>query len=220
MCCVGMCTCLKEKKMCVEALPSTELDLDRYRLMVRPSSPIAFFIFETTELMNIRLKLLPMKTYRTGLRKLFAAATQFADDDGVANDDDDERDNESCEEAAYCNNLVTVWAHGIIVEANGLTKVGANLPKDHRGNAQTNSKNPGKDYNNRCLFNSALVLDPNWKHDGDTAIETDDDQEEDAAEHVEEHNRGGELAHEVAEDPLLHHHAGDAEWQEAAEHEV
>lgn len=94
------------------------------------------------------------------------------------------------------------------------------MPKDDRGDAQTDSKNPGKDNNNRCLFNSALVLDPNWKHDGDAAVDTDDDQEEDAAEHVEEHNSGGELAHEVAEDPIVHHHLGDVKRQEAAEDEV
>lgn len=51
-----------------------ELDLDRYRLVVRPSSPIAFSIFESTELLNFLLKSLPINTYNTGLRKLFAAA--------------------------------------------------------------------------------------------------------------------------------------------------
>lgn len=60
--------------MCVEALPSMELDLDKYLLVVRPSSPIAFSIFESTEFLNFCLKSLPMKTYNTGLRKLFAAA--------------------------------------------------------------------------------------------------------------------------------------------------
>lgn len=62
--------------MCVEALPSMELDLERYRLVVRPSSTIAFSIFESTELLNFRLKSLPMKTYNTGLRKLFAEAKE------------------------------------------------------------------------------------------------------------------------------------------------
>lgn len=65
-----------------------------------------------------------------------------------------------------------------------------------------------------------MVLGPNWEHDWQAAVDTDDDQEEDAAEHVEEHDGGGELAHEAAKDPLLHRHVGDAEWEEGAEDEV
>lgn len=65
-----------------------------------------------------------------------------------------------------------------------------------------------------------MVLCPNWKRDRHAAVDADDDQEEDAAEHVEEHNRGGEFAHEAAKDPLLHRHVGDAERQEGAEDEV
>lgn len=65
-----------------------------------------------------------------------------------------------------------------------------------------------------------MVLGPNWKHDWHTTVDTDDDQEEDTAEHVEEHNRGGELAHEAPEYPLFHRHVGDAEREEGAEDEV
>lgn len=96
----------------------------------------------------------------------------------------------------------------------------ANIPEDHRGNAQSDGYNPSQDNNHVCLVDSALVLRPNWKHDRDTAVDTDDNQEEDAAEHVEEHDGGGELAHEAAKGPLLHHHVGDAEREEGAEDEV
>lgn len=65
-----------------------------------------------------------------------------------------------------------------------------------------------------------MVLGPNWEHDWHAAVDTDDDQEEDAAEHVEEHDRGGEFAHEAAKDPLLHCHVSDAEREEGAEDEV
>lgn len=65
-----------------------------------------------------------------------------------------------------------------------------------------------------------MVLRPNWKNDWHKAVDADDDQEEDAAEHVDEHDGGGEFAHEEAKDPLLHHHVGDAEREEAAEDEV
>lgn len=34
--------------------------------------------------------------------------SKFEDDDGVAEDDDDERDNETCNEATHCNYAVTV----------------------------------------------------------------------------------------------------------------
>lgn len=96
----------------------------------------------------------------------------------------------------------------------------ANIPEDDRGNAQSDGEKPAHENNNRCLINSAMVLGPNWKHDRHTAVDADDDQEEDAAEHVEEHNGGSEFAHEDAKDPLLHHHVGDAEWEEDAEDEV
>lgn len=140
------------------------------------------------------------------------------DDDRVADDDDEERDNEPCKEAAHCNYQVFVWF--IFVVANGPTHVTANIPEDDRGKAQHDGEKPGHDNNNGCLFNSAMVLSPNWKHDWHTAVDADNDQEEDAAEHVEEHNRGGEFAHELAKDPLIHRHVGDAEREEGAKDEV
>lgn len=146
--------------------------------------------------------------------------SEFEDDDWVADDDDDERDNKPCKEAAKRNYLVTVLVWCIIVEANGPAQMTANIPKNRRGNAQCDGKKPSQDNNNGCLFNSAMVLGPNRKHNWHKAIDTDDDQEEDAAEHVEEHNGGGEFAHEAAEDPLLHHHVGDAEREEGTEDEV
>lgn len=96
----------------------------------------------------------------------------------------------------------------------------ADIPKDHRGNAQSDGEKPGQENNNRRLFNSAMVLGPNWEHNGHTAVDTDDDQEEDAAEHVDEHYEGDKFAHEAAKDPLLHCHVGDAEREEGTEDEV
>lgn len=146
--------------------------------------------------------------------------SKFEDDDRVADDDDDERDNKPCKEAAKCNYLVTVLVWWIIVEASGPAQVTVNIPKNHRGNTQCDGKNPSQDNNNGCLFNSAMVLGPNWKHNWDKAINTDDDQEKDTAEHVEKHNEGGKFAHKEAKDPILHHYVGDAEREEGAEDEV
>lgn len=96
----------------------------------------------------------------------------------------------------------------------------ANLSKDQRGNAQCDGKKPGQNNNNRGLFNSALILSPNWKHHQDTAVDTDDDQEEDTTEHVDEHNAGDELAHEAAKDPFLNHHIGNIEREKGTEDKV
>lgn len=148
------------------------------------------------------------------------AGSKSEDDDRVADDDDGERDNKPCKEAAPCHNLVTVLVWRIIVQANGPTQVSANIPKDHRGKAQCDCEKPGHKNNNGCLFDSATVLGPNRKHHWHAAVNADDNQEEDAAEHVEEHNEGDKFAHEVAKDPLLHHHVGDVEWEEGAEDKV
>lgn len=96
----------------------------------------------------------------------------------------------------------------------------ANIPKDRRRDAKSNGEKPGQDNYNWGLLNRTLILGPNRKHDGNTAVHADDDKEVDAAEHVEEHNRRGELAHEAAEDPLVHHCVGDAYWEESAEDKV
>lgn len=112
--------------------------------------------------------------------------SKLEDDDSIADGNDEERDNKAGEETTQCDSLVTVL-HCVIVEANGPTQMIDNIPREHRGNAQCNGKKPGQDNNNQCLFNSALVLSPNWKDDRDTAVDADDDKEEDAAEHVEEH---------------------------------
>lgn len=95
-----------------------------------------------------------------------------------------------------------------------------NIPKDHRGNAQCDCEKPSQTNNNGRLFIGAIVLGPNWEDDWHKAVNADDDQEEDAAEHVDEHNGGGEFAHEASKDPLLHHHVCNAEWEEGAEDEV
>lgn len=95
-----------------------------------------------------------------------------------------------------------------------------NISKNNRGKAEGDGGNPGQKNNNRCLFNRAVVLGPNWEHHGHTAIHTDDDKEEDAAKHVDKHNEGGEFAHEQAKDPVIHGHVSDAEGETGAEDEV
>lgn len=95
-----------------------------------------------------------------------------------------------------------------------------NISKDCRGNAQCDSDNPGYYNNNRCLPYSAVILGPDWKLDQHTAVNTDDDQEEDTAEHVDEHSQGGELAHEASKDPLIHRRVGDVEREKDAEDKV
>lgn len=78
--------------------------------------------------------------------------------------------------------------------ANTPPQVALNVSENEGGNTQNNAEDPAKDHNYGRLAESALVLGPNWKHDRDATVDADDDQQEDAAEHVEEHNRGGELA--------------------------
>lgn len=145
---------------------------------------------------------------------------KFEDDDGVADDDDDKRHNKSCNETTHCNCFVTVPVRSVIVIANGSTQMIANLTIDHRGEAESDGKNPGNQNNNGSLLNCAMVLRPNWEHYWHETVHTDNNQEEDAAEHVEKHNRGHKLAHEAAKDPLLQRHAGDAEGEEGAEDKV
>lgn len=65
-----------------------------------------------------------------------------------------------------------------------------------------------------------MILCPNRKHDGDAAIHADDDEEEDAAEHVEEHDKGRELAHEEAKDPVRGDTVGNVKRQTGTEYEV
>lgn len=146
--------------------------------------------------------------------------SKFEADERVTDDDDEERHNKSCEETTNSNYLVAVQVWSIIVQANGPAQVSANVPKNHRGNTQRNGKKPSDDNDNGCLFNSAIVLGPNRKRNWHKAIYTDEDQEEDAAEHVDEHNTRSEFAQELAKDPLLHHHVGDAEWEEGTENKV
>lgn len=145
---------------------------------------------------------------------------KFEDDDRVADDDDDEGENKPCKQATQRNYLVTVWIWCIIVEANGPTKVSANVPEDHRGKAQCDGEKPSQANNNGRLVNGAMVLGPHWKYNWHEAVDADDDQEKDAAEHVDEHNGGSKFAHEAAKDPLLHDHVGDAEREEGTEDEV
>lgn len=95
-----------------------------------------------------------------------------------------------------------------------------NLAEDGGEKAHRDGEEPADEHNDGRHLHSAMVLSPDRKQDGDTAVDADDDQEEDAAEHVEEHDGGGELAHEAAEDPLLHRHVGDVEREEGAEDEV
>lgn len=146
--------------------------------------------------------------------------SKFEDDDGVADDDDEEGDDEPGKKAAHCDYLVTVWVQRVIVVANGRAHVWAHIPENRRGNAHSDGENPRQQNNNVRHFNGAIVLGPNRKHDRHEAVDADDDQEEDAAEHVDEQKRRGEFAHEAAEDPLLHRHLDDAEREEGAEDEV
>lgn len=136
---------------------------------------------------------------------------EFYTNNGVADDDDDKRDNKPHKEAAKCNHSVNVSIWCVVVEAFSLAQMTVNIPKDQWRNTQRNGEKPRQDNNNGCRFNSAMVLGPNWEHDWHKAIDTDDDQDEDATEHIEEHNAGGKLAHEAAEDPVLHRRVGDAE---------
>lgn len=79
---------------------------------------------------------------------------------------------------------------------------------------------PNQQYNHRGLSDGALVLRPHWKHHKYTAVHTDDDQDEDAAVHVDELDEVSELAHEGPKDPVIFHLMDDAEGQGAAEYEV
>lgn len=148
------------------------------------------------------------------------AVPKSEDDDRVADDDDDERDDEARDEADQCHQLVAVLAQAVVVEAGGLAHVWAHLPKDHRGQAQPDSQEPGQSHADGRHLDRAVVLGPDREGDGHEAVDADDDQEEDAAEHVEEHHGGDEFAHEAAKDPLLHDGVGDGEREEGAEDEV
>lgn len=145
---------------------------------------------------------------------------QFEDDDGVADDDDGEGDEKSGEETAHCDSFLAVIVPGVVVVADGSTHVSANFTKDQRGETQTDGEDPAEEDNDGRFLCSAMVLRPNRKHHGYAAVDADDHQQEDAAEHVEEHHRGDELTQEASKDPVLHHHVNDVEWEEGAEDEV
>lgn len=65
-----------------------------------------------------------------------------------------------------------------------------------------------------------MVLGPNRKHYSYAPIHADDDEEEDAAEHVEEHDEGRELTHEETKDPVGGYAVGDVERQTGAKYKV
>ena len=65
-----------------------------------------------------------------------------------------------------------------------------------------------------------MVLRPHGKSHRHAAVYADDHQQEDAAEHVEEHDEGGELTHDQAEYPLSHHQVRDTKGQAGTEDEV
>lgn len=65
-----------------------------------------------------------------------------------------------------------------------------------------------------------MILGPNRKHHDYAAIYADDDKEEDAAEHVEEHNKGRELTHKEPKDPVRRYAVDNVKRQTSAEDEV
>lgn len=142
------------------------------------------------------------------------------DDDGVADDDDSERHHEASDQAAERHHAVAVLAHRVVVDAGGLAQVAADVPENDGGDAERDGQKPGQRDDHRGFFNAAVVLGPDREHDGHQPVHADDDQHEDAAEHVEEQERGDQFAHDEAKNPDLHGRAGDAEGQEGAEDKV
>lgn len=119
---------------------------------------------------------------------------QSQDEDRVAEDDDEEREHKATDKSTDSYSYVTVWVW-VIIQA--LYAICGYLTKHCGGNAQCNRDGPGKNHNCRGFPHGSLVLGPNWEYDKQITVNTDDDQEEDATEHVEEHHKRGELAHEV-----------------------
>lgn len=145
---------------------------------------------------------------------------KLEDDDGVADDDDGERHHEPCGEAAERHDAVTVRVPRVLVDAEGPAQVTADVSENDGGDAQRDGQKPSQANNHGGFVNAAVVLGPNREHDRHQPVHADDDQQEDAAEHVEEQDRGDQFAHDAAENPRLHGRAGDAEGQECAEDKV
>lgn len=144
----------------------------------------------------------------------------FEDDDRVADDDDGERHHEPRKEAAERHYAVAVLIQCVLVDARGPAQVTADVSENDGGNAERDGQKPSQENNHRGFFNGAVVLGPNREDDQHQTIDADDDQEEDAAEHVDEQDRRDQFAHDAAEYPHLHHHAGNAEGKEGAEDKV
>ena len=145
---------------------------------------------------------------------------EFEDDDRVAEDDDQEGNHEPCKEAAPRHVLVAVSICGVIVDASHLPLVVGHVTEHHTGHAECNRHHPGQDHHGWGLPDGALILRPHGKRHRHTAVCADDHQQEDAAEHVEEHDEGGELAHDQAEYPLSQRQVCDAQGQAGTEDEV
>lgn len=145
---------------------------------------------------------------------------KLEDDDRVADDDDDEGHHEPCNEAAERHYAVTVLVRRVLVDTGGPAQVTAHVSENDGGDTQRDGQEPGQENKDGRFFNRAVVLGPNREHDRHQPVHADDDQQEDAAEHVEEQDRGDQFAHDAAKNPHLHGHAGDAEGQEGAEDKV
>lgn len=65
-----------------------------------------------------------------------------------------------------------------------------------------------------------MILGPDWKHDSYASIHADDDEEEDATEHIKEHNKGRELTHEETKDPVGGYAVDDVERQTGAKYKI
>ena len=94
------------------------------------------------------------------------------------------------------------------------------MTKHYGGNAECNRDDPGKDQNCRGHPHGTLVLGPNWIYDHYITVNTHEDQEEDAAEHVKEHCERGEHAHEQPKDPVHCHSVDDVEGETGTVYEV
>ncbi len=81
-----------------------------------------------------------------------------------------------------------------------------NLSEFGRWNAKQRRHEPSQPNNYRSFLYGALILGPDGKLDGDAAIHTNDDQDENAAVHIEGHNKSIEFAHEEPKVPAFLHY--------------
>ena len=139
---------------------------------------------------------------------LDGTAHQPAGDHRVAHDDNDERDNEATDKATNGDGDVAMRVCCVAVEAVGSAHMSLHVSEYDGGDAQNHREDPRHSDRDGRGSGGPVVLSPHGEHHSDAPVHTDEDQQEDAAEHIHEHHEGGELAQEGAKDPVLHGHKG------------